>query len=99
VRIPPCPKHLAEDGRRLWTAVLKRYAFNGPQLVLVSELCACCDRIAQARAAIAADGAFSRGSIARAHPAHRVEKDNRAAMANLWRVLGLDLADAPQEAK
>jgi len=97
MRAPATPATLGGSGRELWRSLVARYVWTSEQLSLVTILCETRDRIEEARAAIARDGAFLRpakgGKLAvRAHPALKAEKDAKTSFVSTWKALGLDLS-------
>jgi P27 family predicted phage terminase small subunit len=94
LRAPAAPGTLGAEGLRLWRTLTARYGWSREQLSLVTILCETRDRIEEARAAIAADGAYLRsegGMRVWAHPALKGEKDAKTSFVSAWKALGLDL--------
>ena len=89
---PAPPAHLSRDARRLWRDVVDEYHLERHHQVILTVACEALDRLAEARAAIAADGAYIDGRFGKkAHPALAVERDSRVAILRSLRELGLDL--------
>ena len=90
------PRHLAADGRRLWRAVVDEYAIAEPhrRAVLVVA-CEGLDRMSQARAAIARDGAYLSGGRygPAAHPGVIVDRDAKRLLLTSLATLDLDLTE------
>src|SRR5687768_16864972 len=97
--VPAPPKHLSGESRRLWPAVATRYELEPHHLAILAAACEAQDRMRQASAAIAKDGAYVEGRFGpKAHPAISVERDSRLAMLRSLRELALDI-DVPPEAR
>lgn len=87
------PAHLRADTREWWQQVERDYELEPHHLKLLTLAAEALDRAAQAREAVAKDGAYLPGRYAgsmRPHPALAVERDSRLAFARLVRELGLD---------
>jgi hypothetical protein len=87
------PADLKRPGRELWRWIEGEYSLQGAE-PLVSELCRVCDRLAQVREAIAAEGV---GEGGKRNPLLDSEMKLSGQFSKLWRVLGL--ADKPEAAK
>lgn len=91
------PTHFGEEAAELWQAVVRDYELDPGGLVLLEALCDAWERYVQARAAIAAEGAFVDGRYGiRAHPAVAVERDSRVMLARLVRELDLEGVPLPE---
>ena len=88
------PAHLAPAGRRLWRAVVDEFGITEPhrRAVLVVA-CECLDRMAEARDAIARDGAYLTGGRygPAAHPGVIVDRDAKRLLLSSLGSLDLDL--------
>jgi P27 family predicted phage terminase small subunit len=94
-RAPATPRHLQAAGRDLWRRVAGAYALEPHHEAILQAAAEAADRIAEARAAIEADGAYVEGRFGKkAHPGLSVERDSRIAMLRAIRELGLDLIEA-----
>lgn len=93
--LPAAPRHLGTVSRRLWRSVVAEYELAPHHLALLERACEALDRIREAQAAIAADGAYIPGRFGlKAHPGLAVEAQCRIAFARIVRELGLDI-EAP----
>lgn len=94
------PKHLSKRMRALWAETVREYEMGAHHLELLRLALEAIDRCAQARDAIAADGAYLPGRYggSRPHPALAVERDSRIAAARLFRELRLDDDDVASHA-
>ena len=93
-KIPAPPAHLSDEGAELWDRVNRQYVLDDAQLLLLRTALEAFDRMSSARCVLAEEGCYTRneaGTIVRAHPALRVEKDSRTGMLMALRQLGLDL--------
>ena len=90
-RTHPAPSHLKADGRRLWSRVTAEYQADDAHTLELLRLAAeALDRAAEARDAVAKDGAYVEGRFGpKAHPALAVERDSSLRAARLLRELGL----------
>jgi hypothetical protein len=89
---PEPPPHLTARSQALWRALFPLRVSSVPKLVLLAEALSCLDRVAAARALIAAEGLTTttkRSGVAHMHPALKVEKDARAQFVQLWTLLEL----------
>lgn len=91
--LPKPPDHLSETAAAWWRDVVQDYSLEPHHLHLLAAACGAMDRMAQARAELAAHGGLTfkdeRGVI-KAHPAVAIERDARVAFARLVRELDLD---------
>ena len=108
---PSSPKHerlrfmaratkskLKGDALKLWKAVTSEYELEPHTEVMLQQACDCLTRIDESKAAIKADGLFTRnhrGDLTE-HPASKVEQSNRRLFKVLIRELGLDIEPADQ---
>lgn len=86
------------DGTRQWAReLMKKYDFESHHHTLLFLACTAIDRAAEAREALARDGAIVAGpdGTPRRHPAVTVERDSMLAVARLLRELGLDVDPPP----
>ena len=89
------PRHLSESSRAFWRQISADYELESHHLRLLTLACEALDRVDEARAVIAAEGAFLEGRFGKKlHPAILLEDRSRLAAARLLRELGLDL-EAP----
>ncbi len=86
------PKHLSPTSRKWWAEVSAAFELERHHELLLTGACECLDRIEEARAQIAKDGAYvtDRYHQVKPHPAHRIEAENRTLFARLLRELQLD---------
>lgn len=89
------PGHLSRSSSSWAESVLDDFDASDSQLRLVIAAAEAWDRAAQARRAIARDGAYvdDRYGSPKAHPAIAVERDSRAAFARVVGQLGLDATE------
>lgn len=90
---PRVPSYLEKSGRSLWTRVLKVFDLTEPQdLERLAVACCAADRAAEAREAIAADGAIveDRFGQPKPHPAVDIERHAWTAQLRALREMGLD---------
>ena len=88
------PRHLHGDGREFFTSVSAEYSIVDPAgLALLTTAAECLDRMRQAQAAIAKDGAVvvDRYGAPKVHPAAALEKDARTGFLAALRALNLDI--------
>jgi P27 family predicted phage terminase small subunit len=98
-RLPPvrAPRGLSAESRTLWRALVSQYSFEPHHLQILERACESLDRLRQAQAAIAKDGAYVRDRFGglKAHPGVAVERDSQNAFLRAVRELGLDI-EAPE---
>jgi hypothetical protein len=94
---PDPPPSLGEHGAKLWRDILGEYDINGaPDLTILEQACACCDRAERLRVLIADSGEeiATAGGSTKANPLIALELQARALAA---RLLGrLNLSDEPK---
>jgi hypothetical protein len=94
---PDPPPSLGEHGQKLWHDILGEYDISGaPDLTILEQACACCDRAETLRAQIEREGESiaTAGGSTKANPLIALELQARALLA---RLLGrLDLSDEPR---
>jgi P27 family predicted phage terminase small subunit len=85
------PAHLSAARRDLFARIAAGYELEPHELELLRLACEALDRCEEARAVLAAEGAYTtdRYGSRRAHPAVSVERDSRIAAARLLRELDL----------
>jgi len=95
---PKAPAHLRPETRKWWLSVVSLWELEEHHVHLLTNAAEALDRIAEARSAIAADGAYfvDRFGARKPHPALATERDNRALFARLLRELDLDGSAAPE---
>jgi P27 family predicted phage terminase small subunit len=95
-RAPTRPARLSRESRALWRSIVADFALETHHLSILERACEALDRMREAQAAIAKDGAYvtDRYGSPKAHPALAVERDSRIAHLRAIRELGLDL-EAP----
>jgi P27 family predicted phage terminase small subunit len=94
-RIPVAPRHLGHEGRQVWAQLHREFSFDPADIVLVSLLCDCAERVALAREQIAREGlVLESGKTRKRHPAVEAERAARAQLLECWRVLRLNAVDA-----
>jgi P27 family predicted phage terminase small subunit len=91
-RVPEPPKHLKVTGKRVWRQAVLDFEWAWHESELLRLFAETLDRCEQARATIAAEGAYFRDRFdqPKAHPALRVEAECRIAAARLARELDLN---------
>lgn len=96
-RLTPAPAHLSAEARTIWRSVLVDYELERRHEAVLLIALEAFDRMREAQAAIAADGAYVDGRFGKkAHPALAVERDSRIAFLRAQRELGLDLTAPPE---
>jgi P27 family predicted phage terminase small subunit len=91
-RVTAAPAHLSAEARAIWRSVLADYELEKRHEAVLLIALEAFDRMREAQAAIAADGAYITGRFGKkAHPALAVERDSRIAFLRAQRELGLDL--------
>lgn len=97
-RPPLAPRHLSAESRRWWRTIVSEYELEAHHLRLLQAACECWDRVLEARAAIASDGAYYTDRLGqlKPHPALAEERQNKTLMARLIRELALDV-EAPND--
>lgn len=94
-RIPPAPRHLSTEAKALWRSIVREFELETHHLSVLERACESLDRLRQAQAAVATDGAYVVGRFGpKSHPALAIERDSRLAFLRCVRELGLDL-EAP----
>ena len=88
------PKYLRPESAAFYNTVMTDYELDGHHVILLTKACESLDRIEEAREIIKKDGLTfkDRFGSPRANPAVAIERDNKIAVARLFRELGLDLA-------
>lgn len=88
------PKHLRKESGEFFKHVTREYDLDEHQVILLTKACEALDRVEEARAAIKMHGMTytDRFGTPRARPEIAIERDNRLAVARLFRELDLDLA-------
>lgn len=95
-RATAAPAHLSAEAKGLWRSVLADYELERRHEAVLLAALEAWDRMREAQAAIAKDGAYIEGRFGmKAHPALAVERDSRTAFLRATRELGLDLEAAP----
>ena len=95
------PDHLSPKASAWWSEVTRDYALEPHHLHLLQAACEAMDRMAQARAELAAHGSLTfadKNGAIKAHPAEAIERNARIGFARLVRELDLD-AGATAETK
>ena len=94
------PKHLSRTAGKFYTDVFKEFELEPHHLKILTAACECLDRMQDAREQIKKDGLFvkDRYGQVKAHPAQKVEIDNKTLFARLIRELGLDI-EGPEESR
>jgi P27 family predicted phage terminase small subunit len=89
------PTHLTKASRDWFRDVTDRYELRSEHVRLLTHACECWDRAAQAREIIDREGVtIETAHGVRAHPAIRIERDNKKLFASLVSQLSLDAAEA-----
>src|SRR6266481_5438642 len=88
------PKHLRKESAAFFVNVMTDYALDDHHVILLTKACESLDRIEEAREIIKKESLMykDRFGSPRANPAVAIERDNKTAVARLFRELGLDLA-------
>ena len=88
------PKHLHKGSAAFFNHVMSEYTLDEHHVILLTKACESLDRIEEAREIIKNDGLtyIDRFGSPRVNPAVAIERDNKIAVARLFRELGLDLA-------
>ena len=88
------PEHLSDEMKGWWGEVTGALDLDPHRLRLLRLACESLDRVAEARAIIAAEGlTYTDGhGNPRAHPATTIERDNKIAAGRLIKELNLDPA-------
>ena len=88
------PKHLRKESAAFFNSVMADYSLDDHHVILLTKACESLDRIEEAREIVRKDGLTykDRFGSPRANPAVAIERDNKIAVARLFRELGLDLA-------
>lgn len=88
------PRRLSAESRRLWRAILADFELEGHALAILAVALEAHDRMREAQAAVAKDGAYISGRWGpRSHPGLAIERDSRLQFLRGLRELGLDLED------
>ena len=89
---PRPPAHLTVEAKKLWQRIFDENEVDEAALLLLNTLCEQWDRMTEARAAIAKDGAVCRDRFgqSKASPWISIERDAAATMTRCWRLLGFD---------
>ena len=85
------PAHLSDRAKAIWRSVLKS-GRSRQRLAMVQTALEALDRADEAREIINKDGMListKEGGMSHSHPLLKIEKDNRALFARLWRELDL----------
>jgi phage terminase small subunit len=96
--LPKPPPHLGKPGAAFWRDVVTEYSIaDSAGLALTTRAAEALDRLREAQAAIARDGAIvlDRYSKPRVHPAAALEKDSANAFLQAVKALRLDI-DLPK---
>jgi P27 family predicted phage terminase small subunit len=91
---PKPPKDLSKEAKALWRQIFSEVELDSAALLLLNLMCQSWDRMAEARAAIAKEGAVIAGRFAGtkvANPWCGIERDSAATVTRAWRLLGFDL--------
>lgn len=88
---PEPPDTLADDGRRLWLAVLDHFELEPAELEVLRHAAELTDRAAEAARVLADVGlvAVDRYGSPKVHPLAAEERNNRATAARLLASLGI----------
>ena len=90
------PEHLSERSQKLWKeiVVIKRKNIISPgRVVLLEQALTALDRADEAAEIVRKEGMITKTATTGAvhvHPMVKVERENRALFARLWKQLGLD---------
>ncbi len=90
---PQAPVFLGESGRVFWACVVGEFDLDSAALQLLAVACKQLDRIAEARAILAAQPVtyLDRFDQPREHPAVAIERNASVVFARLVRELALDV--------
>jgi P27 family predicted phage terminase small subunit len=87
------PAHLSEDAKEKWRKIFAEIEIDTAAVLLLDTMMEAWDRMQQARAAIAKDGATVAGRFGlKASPWISIERDAGATVTRCWRLLGFDQA-------
>ena len=94
------PKHLGKVGKAFWRKIAGEYELLDHDFARLEGACIALDRAAEAREAIANDGAVvtDRFGQKKEHPAIRIESASWGTFRLLLRELGLD-DELPQDSR
>ncbi len=94
------PNHLSGDSKKWWLEVIGGYELEEHHRKLLTGCCEALDRAAEARRAVARDGAYQKNRFNDLvkHPGVGVERDAMTTFARLLRELDLDV-EPPSEAR
>ena len=92
MKTPSPPRHLKASGKAFWKKIAEQYELLDHDFARLEGACIALDRAAEAREAIAKDGAVvtDRFDQAKEHPAVRIESASWGTFRLLVRELGLD---------
>lgn len=92
-RIPPAPRGLSDEGKRLWKMVNQAYELDGPSLELLLRALETLATVRAAEAQLEADGLTFKDDreVIRPHPAAGILRDHRSLFLRYWKSLNLDL--------
>ena len=92
--IPPAPKHLSAEGKRLWRDLVQEYGVtDSAGLAILAAGLEAHDRMREAQATLARDGATvkDRFGQVQVHVAVRIERDSRSAWLAALKSMNFDL--------
>lgn len=96
-KAPKAPGHLTADSQKLWKTILADYEIDSAAETILLTALESLDRRAEARAAIAKDGAvvLDRWGQSKVSPWIAIERDSGLTLMRAFRVLGMDQEARP----
>ena len=99
-KLPSAPKGLTPRSRKLWQAVVLRYARSPGKQALLEQALRALDRADEAAAAVLRDGmtiVTERSGVSHIHPLLKAEQAFRQQFISAWSKMGLahDASDTP----
>ena len=91
-KIPRAPSTLSKESMRIWRKLVKSYAFDDDQLLVLKVGLEAYDRLQEARSDIKINGlTYLANGLRKENPACKTEKDARAGFLQCLRMLNLQL--------
>jgi P27 family predicted phage terminase small subunit len=90
---PKPPSDLSDEAKKVWKKIIAEIEIDTAAVLLLDVMMQAWDRMQEARAAIAKDGATVTGRFGlKASPWTAIERDSAATVTRCWRLLGFDQA-------